>query len=62
MTIIYTSGTSGVSKGVVLTAGNVTHMLDCTSSRLDLLMEGRSRQDRVFHYLPSVSRAPGYSY
>jgi len=52
MTIIYTSGTSGVSKGVVLTAGNVTHMLDCTSSRLDLLMEGRSRQDRVFHYLP----------
>jgi len=52
MTIIYTSGTSGVSKGVVLTVGNVTHMLECTSSRLDLLMEGRSRQDRVFHYLP----------
>jgi len=52
MTIIYTSGTSGVSKGVVLTFGNVAHMLDCTSSRLDLLMEGRSRQDRVFHYLP----------
>jgi long-chain acyl-CoA synthetase len=52
MTIIYTSGTSGVSKGVVLTMGNVSHMLDCTSSRLDLLMEGRSRQDSVFHYLP----------
>ena len=52
LTIIYTSGTSGVSKGVVLTVGNVTHMLNCTSSRLDLLMEGRSRQDRVFHYLP----------
>jgi long-chain acyl-CoA synthetase len=52
MTIIYTSGTSGVSKGVVLTIGNVSHMLDCTSSRLDLLMEGRSQQDKVFHYLP----------
>lgn len=52
MTIIYTSGTSGVAKGVVLTVGNVTHMLGCTSSRLDLLMEGRAWQDRVFHYLP----------
>ncbi len=27
MTIIYTSGTSGVSKGVLLTVGNVSHML-----------------------------------
>ena len=52
MTIIYTSGTSGVSKGVLLTVGNVTHMLACTSSRLDSLMQGRSQQDRVFHYLP----------
>ena len=52
MTIIYTSGTSGVSKGVLLTVGNVSYMLECTSSRLDLLMEGRSRQDKVFHYLP----------
>jgi long-chain acyl-CoA synthetase len=52
MTIIYTSGTSGVAKGVVLTVGNVTHMLGCTSSRLDLLMGGRAGQDRVFHYLP----------
>ena len=52
LTIIYTSGTSGVSKGVLLTVGNVTHMLECTSSRLDLLMEKRSRQDKVFHYLP----------
>jgi len=52
LTIIYTSGTSGVAKGVVLTVGNVTHMLNCTSSRLDLLMEGSVRQDRVFHYLP----------
>jgi long-chain acyl-CoA synthetase len=52
VTIIYTSGTSGEAKGVILTAGNVSHMLDCTSGRLDLLMEKRTGQDRVFHYLP----------
>jgi long-chain acyl-CoA synthetase len=52
VTIIYTSGTSGEAKGVVLTAGNVGHMLSCTSGRLDLLMEGKTGQDRVFHYLP----------
>jgi long-chain acyl-CoA synthetase len=50
--IIYTSGTSGESKGVVLTAANVGFMLGCTSARLDLLMGGRVGQDRVFHYLP----------
>src|ERR1017187_4382830 len=27
-------------------------MLGCTSARLDLLMGGRSGQDRIFHYLP----------
>jgi len=27
-------------------------MLDCTSGRLDLLMESRTGQDRVYHYLP----------
>ena len=52
VTIIYTSGTSGEAKGVVLTAGNIGHMLGCTSGRLDMLMEGRAGQDRVFHYLP----------
>lgn len=52
VTIIYTSGTSGEAKGVMLTAGNVGHMLGCTSGRLDSLMEGRPGQDRVFHYLP----------
>ena len=51
-TIIYTSGTSGEAKGVVLTAANVGFMLGCTSARLDLLMGGRSGQDRIFHYLP----------
>ena len=54
VTIIYTSGTSGEAKGVVLNAGNISHMLGCTSARLDLLMENKNRaeQDRVFHYLP----------
>ena len=52
VTIIYTSGTSGEAKGVVLTAGNIGHMLGCTSSRLDALMQEKTGQDRVFHYLP----------
>ena len=52
VTIIYTSGTSGESKGVVLNAGNVTYMLSCTMARLDLLMGKRAEQDHVFHYLP----------
>jgi len=52
VTIIYTSGTSGESKGVILTAANVGFMLGCTSARLDQLMGTRSGQDRIFHYLP----------
>jgi long-chain acyl-CoA synthetase len=52
VTLIYTSGTSGEPKGVVLTAANVGFMLGCTSARLDLLMAGRSGKDRIFHYLP----------
>ena len=52
VTIIYTSGTSGEAKGVVLTVGNVTHMLSCTAARLDLLMGSRTEPDSVFHYLP----------
>ncbi len=52
VTIIYTSGTSGEPKGVMLDAGNIGHMLGCTSERLDLLMEKRASRDRVFHYLP----------
>jgi long-chain acyl-CoA synthetase len=52
VTIIYTSGTSGEAKGVVLTAANAGFMLGCTSARLDELMGGRSDKDRVFHYLP----------
>ncbi|MGC2195470.1 MAG: AMP-binding protein, partial [Terriglobales bacterium] len=52
VTIIYTSGTSGEAKGVVLNAGNIAHMLKCVNGRLDLLMDGSQSQDRVFHYLP----------
>src|SRR5579863_674806 len=52
VTIIYTSGTSGEAKGVVLTAANAGFMLGCTSARLDELMDGRTGQDRIFHYLP----------
>src|ERR1700722_8813765 len=50
--IIYTSGTSGDAKGVMLNAGNVGHMLECTSGRLTQLMKNRPGQDAVFHYLP----------
>src|SRR5215813_7097357 len=54
VTIIYTSGTSGEAKGVMLNAGNIAHMLKCISGRLDQLMRGSAEQERVFHYLPFV--------
>ncbi len=50
--ILYTSGTSGEAKGVMLTVGNLDHMLSCTGARLDQLMGPRNVPDRVFHYLP----------
>ena len=50
--ILYTSGTSGEAKGVMLTVGNLDHMLACTGARLDELMGPRTTPDRVFHYLP----------
>jgi len=52
LTIIYTSGTSGEPKGVVLNAGNANHMLGCTNARLDQLMGARSEPDRIFQYGP----------
>ncbi len=52
VTIIYTSGTSGEPKGVILNAGNVNHMIGCTNARLDRLMGPRNAPDRIFHYLP----------
>src|SRR5215469_1787558 len=50
--IIYTSGTSGEAKGVMITAGNVGHILNCTSERLDILMQNRPGQDRVYQWAP----------
>jgi long-chain acyl-CoA synthetase len=55
LTIIYTSGTSGEPKGVVLSAGNVNYMLGCTNARLDQLMAQHAATqtpDEIFHYLP----------
>ncbi len=52
VTIIYTSGTSGEPKGVCLTTRNLTHMIGCTTERLEQLMAGRREPDRIFHYLP----------
>ncbi|HYA96696.1 MAG TPA: AMP-binding protein, partial [Methylomirabilota bacterium] len=52
VTIIYTSGTSGDSKGVCLNVANVTHMIGCTTERLNQLIGAASRPDQVFHYLP----------
>ena len=54
ITIIYTSGTSGDAKGVVLNVGNLSFMVQRTTARLQELMAGVSKDgdDRVFHYLP----------
>lgn len=54
VTIIYTSGTSGEAKGVMLNVGNLDHMVPCTGERLDQLMEGSTKvtADEIFHYLP----------
>jgi long-chain acyl-CoA synthetase len=52
VTIIYTSGTSGEPKGVCLSAGNVTFMLQRTAERLNQLMGATREPDRIFHYLP----------
>jgi len=56
VTIIYTSGTAGEPKGVVLNAGNVSFMLGATNGRLDELMglstNAPGETERVFHYLP----------
>jgi long-chain acyl-CoA synthetase len=54
LTIIYTSGTSGESKGVMLNSANVNHMLTCTNARLDQLTGQHALRgsDEIFHYLP----------
>ena len=56
LAIIYTSGTSGEPKGVVLNAGNVNFMLERTGARLDELMlevkKPSGETERIFHYAP----------
>lgn len=52
VTLIYTSGTSGEPKGVMITRGNVDFMLERTSSKLARLSPRPRGEDRVFHYLP----------
>jgi len=55
ITIIYTSGTSGEPKGVVLNVGNLDYMMSCTTARLDRLMDMHpklARREQIFHYLP----------
>jgi len=61
VTIIYTSGTSGEPKGVMLTAANVDFMLPIITDAIQAMLSGRARKpdasgapgdDRVFHYLP----------
>jgi long-chain acyl-CoA synthetase len=52
VTIVYTSGTSGEPKGVVLNAGNVTFMLSRTNAGFDQLMGQRAEPEHVFQYAP----------
>jgi long-chain acyl-CoA synthetase len=52
VTIIYTSGTSGEPKGVVLTAQNIDYMLEVTVERIAAMSRAKRDEDRVFHYLP----------
>jgi long-chain acyl-CoA synthetase len=56
VTIIYTSGTSGEAKGVMLNAGNVGYMLERTSGRLDQLMRARAIDVRPININGSTGR------
>jgi long-chain acyl-CoA synthetase len=55
-TVVYTSGTSGQPKGVVLTHHNIDFMLARTKNALIAMLAQRPPEDqhdeRVFHYLP----------
>ncbi len=50
--IIYTSGTSGEPKGVMLTRANFDFMIPRTIERLGKVVGPRGTPDRVFHFLP----------
>lgn len=50
--IIYTSGTSGEPKGVMLSRANVDYMIPKTIERIGRAVGHRDGPDRVFHFLP----------
>lgn len=50
--IIYTSGTSGEPKGVMLSRANVDYMIPQTITRIARAVGERAGPDRVFHFLP----------
>jgi long-chain acyl-CoA synthetase len=50
--IIYTSGTSGDPKGVMLTRANLDWMIPRTMERVARVVGERVGPDRVFHFLP----------
>lgn len=55
VTIVYTSGSTGEPKGVVMSVANVDYMLPQTATALTRMMalgEPVGGDDRVFHYLP----------
>ncbi|HIA03561.1 MAG TPA: hypothetical protein EYN66_16920, partial [Myxococcales bacterium] len=52
VTIIYTSGTSGVPKGVILNCANVDYMLPTTYRAIQDITGERGIDDKVFHFLP----------
>jgi long-chain acyl-CoA synthetase len=52
VTIVYTSGTSGEPKGVVLTTANVDFMLERTLTSLKGATGRATNEDKVFHFLP----------
>jgi len=51
-TIIYTSGTSGEPKGVVLSQANIDFMVPQTSQALAATLGATRADERVYHFLP----------
>ena len=52
VTLVYTSGTSGVAKGVMLSCANVDFMLARTRDALRRVLDLPEMSHRLFHYLP----------